>query len=190
MLMIKTWIIVVTIFSFVFISCGPEEKFKGPLTDIKNHQEKLDSVEKVLENIAFDSLELILQEIHQNEKDVKKYFKDDTLDMEFGRAMTDFKGIRKSIKSPELKKKSFQNEIDALQKQFKDLKHDIEKGVLSEEEVKKFTSKEVGDTKMFMDQFSLFHSAAQKSFKVYYTYKDVINKTIQKLKNKHESTPS
>lgn len=179
-----------TLTTLFLVSCGPKEKFEGPLKDINTYQSKLDSVEKVMEDIPFDSLETILKEIHQNEKDVKKYFKDDTLDMMFAQAMTEFKSIRKKIKSPRLKESAFQKEIDALQKQLKDLKHDITNGVLSEEEVQKFTAKEIADSKILIQKFSLFQNTAEKSMDVYYTYKEIIQSTIQKLKDSYENSPA
>lgn len=170
----------------ILFSCGPEEKFKGPLSDIEKYTKKIDSIENLSNEIPYDTLAFILKEVHQFEAEVKKYFKDDTLEMEFARAMNEFKGIRKNMKDPENNKKIFHLEMEGLKKQLNDLEEDIKNGVLSKEEVQKYTAKEVADTKLLLQQFGLFHETADKVLDVYYLNREIIANTIKELKAKRE----
>lgn len=182
--------VVLLSFTTVFTSCGPEEKFKAQLEDINDYQTKLDSVEKVLHSIDFDSLKNVVASAAESEKIVKKIYDSDTLDEEFARAITEFKGIRKNMSKPENKLKVFQEEIDALKNQFTVLEKDIKNGALSEEEVKKYTEREMKDSQLFFNEFKKFYDNTKIVFEVYETYNPKVQKTIKILKEKNEASTS
>lgn len=171
------------IFLAVITACNPASKYKKEIAEIDSSLAVVDSIEQKYNGIEFDSLRMMVDHVLMNEDSIKEYYHPDTLSLYIGIRMNDSKGIRKSLRSIDSKKQNFAEEIATLRLQLKNLKTDIENGVLKEEKIKEYLAKEKEDLNILNLSFNDFYTIQEKQKRYYYSSVPVIDSFLVVLKN-------
>lgn len=174
------------LFGLVLISCSPKSKFEKELQVINDNLETTDSVEKVINNLEYDSLTYMVKTCKENLQLTQKYYTMDTVDQSFANVLTYYKGIKKGVPNAQKLKHDWKEEVAALKSQFENLKHDVENGLLAEEKVKEYKNRESKDLKKLLKEIEVFEKTYKSVADVFYQYNDQIERYIEKLKKMNE----
>ena len=153
----------------VLSACNPETKYADELKEIDTYTKKLDSVETILNGIEFDSLVYMQKTAADNEKLIKRFYVSDTIDQVFAQKLAYNKSVRKFLKKADEEKIKMVNELDALKKQFTNLKTDILNGLYNKEQIKNYLKIEEDDTEMLLKSV-MDYDIIQKRHKTYFYY--------------------
>ena len=175
--------LVIAIGVLTFTSCNPSSKYSAELEEIDSCLTVLDEMEADLNGIEFDSLMLMRNHVLRNEDSIQVYYHPDTLSIEIGKRMNECKGIRKSLEHVETKEAKYRDELVAVRIQFKNLKSDIENGILTEEEVKQYLEDEKLALINLNNSFHDFYILQESQKKFYYSAVPVIDELIEQLKS-------
>ncbi|MCH2232884.1 MAG: hypothetical protein MK078_01435 [Crocinitomicaceae bacterium] len=166
----------------IFTACDPSEQFKEELTEIDSLEVFVNDFEAKYESIEFDSLKLMVEEVEQNERDIKFYYTPDTINEELGKNMLESKSIRKKLKGSESKKMVFGDELNAIKHQLINLRADIEAGLLTAEEIRRYIDEESAALRAFEISFLEFYEIQLFEKQIYYTYVPKVNEFIESIK--------
>lgn len=167
--------------ALTLVSCDPAKEFAAELKTIDSCLTALDSIEQVYKGIEFDSLDLMVTHVLDNESKMKEFYTSDTIDMELGILMNNCKGIRKSMKNVKGKGLAFSDEIFALRQQFGDLKTDVLNGVLEKEKINEYLLEEKAALDKLHKSFFDFYELQKMQSAVYYYSVPKVDAYIQKL---------
>jgi hypothetical protein len=174
----------ISLFSFFAItSCDPAAQHEKEISKIDSCLNVLAEIEEKYNGIEFDSLTFMVDHVLMNEDTMKKYYSPDTLSMDIGVRMNDCKGIRKTMKGVDVKKDDFKKEIEELTIQFTNLKEDILTGVLTDEQINEYLSRELFDLNILDISFIDFYEMQLVQKKYYYSSVPFIDELIVELKN-------
>src|SRR5688572_27625077 len=112
------FIISLSLSALTLVSCDPAKEFEAELKTIDSSLVVLDSIEQTYKGINFDTLDVMVKHVLDNEAKMKNFYASDTIDQQLGILMNNCKGIRKSMKNVKGKGLAFNDEIFALRKQF------------------------------------------------------------------------
>lgn len=163
------------LFSLIFLSsCNPETKYAEELKDIDSYTNKLDSIEIILNGIEFDSLVYMQETAHTNEKLMKRFYVNDTIDESFAQKLAYIKSVRKILSDVKDEQHRMFAELKALKVQLSNLKTDILNGLYNKEQIVNYLNKEKKDVdmlnKMVVD-FNKMQSIEKNYF--YYATPDI-----------------
>lgn len=175
-------VFVLALLGLIFVACNPEKKYASQLTEIANFEERLDSLQSVIENIKFDSLVIIQKAAEMSEKSMKIYYTADTISPDLATKMQFNKMVRKGLQNITLKKRGIGIEMGQLRTQFQNLKQDIKAGLLKEEQIKEFLLKEAEAYQLFADRITETVTSQTEHLKNYYFAKPLIDEYIAKIK--------
>ena len=184
--MINKTLFILLCIAFLFSSCDPAKKYEAEINEIDSSLAVLDTLESQFNGIEFDSLKYMVEHVLRNEDSVKKYYRPDTVSLYIGIRMNESKGIRKTMKNLDSRKKEYGGEIAAMQKQFKDLKADIEEGILKKEDIEKYLAEEKADLEQLNQSFTGFYELQEREKRFYYHAVPTIDSLILALKNEAE----
>ena len=170
---------------FAFQSCLDAEK-KGYLEDISGMNKKLDSLETAFKAMPNDSFTIIKKSAAGLEKEVKKYFTEDTVDHEFARKMNRLRGIRKGTHFISMRQ-VFLDTIFVFQRaQLGMLRDDIENGVGKRDEYRRFVESEKENMTTISSSFNDYKLRFDAMRNGYYNIEGEIRDRIQPFKDKAE----
>ena len=164
-------------------SCDPSNKYQKEIDQIDSSLVVLNDIETTLNGIDFDSLMFMVDHVRSNEDTIKKYYDPDTVSLYIGIRLNESKGIKKTLSEAKGKEIVFRTEIDALKKQFSDLKTDIENGVLKEDKMQEYIQNELQALNILNQSFVSFYDKQKVSKEFYYHSVPVIDSLIVELKN-------
>lgn len=162
-------------------SCDPAKEFETELSTIDSCMQHLDSIEQIHKGINFDSLELMVTHIMENEDKIKNYYVSDTVDRELGELMNNCKGFRKSLKNAKGMGLTFIDEIFAIRKQLENLKTDILNGVFDKEQVKTYLAEEKDALNKLSLKFFDFNHMQQMQVQIYHQAVPKVDAYVAKL---------
>ena len=168
--------------TILFAACNPSDQFKEELAEIDSLEVFVHDFEAKYESIEFDSLKMMVEEVEQNERDIKNFYSPDTVNEELGRQMLECKSIRKKLSGSDSKKMVFGDEINAIKHQFIDLRSDIEAGLLTSEEIRRYIDEESAALRAFEVSFLEFYEIQLVEKKIYYSEVPKVNAFIESIK--------
>lgn len=133
------------------LSCSPEKKYATELQELDVLKQQLDSINTLSATIDYDSLIYMRQTCLEIERQIKAFYKADTINQDFANKMTYIKRVRKSLRDIEFNRNAIEKESKALTKQFNDLDADIRNGALNQEQITQY----LGEEKQAFDNFQL-----------------------------------
>lgn len=165
---ITKWIMVMAgIVALSLTSCDPASKYKTEISEIDSCLSVLDTIETRYYEIEFDSLEMMVAHIKENEALMEEHYSLDTLSLELGKNLNRSKGIRKFFGNVRGQQINFHEEIEALKTQFTNLKTDISNGTLTKEKIDQYLAKEKSDLNMLNKSFTEFYEKQIRAFEIY-----------------------
>jgi len=185
---LKKSLIILILLSGFMVSCNPAEQYKKEIAEIDSCLAKVDSLEILYDGIEFDSLRLMVEHVKANEKDIKNLYQPDTLNEKFGRQMNDCKAIRKRLKNLDREELVLGDEINAVKHQLTDLKEDVLKGVLDEEQIAQFLAVEKKALEKVNLAFMSFYKVQAEEKNRYYVVVPEVDAFIAELKTNREVT--
>lgn len=175
---------VLGIFILLFLgSCDPSNKYQKEIDQIDSSLVLLGDIETALNGIEFDSINYMVDHVMQNEDTIRKYYDPDTVSLYIGQRLNECKGVRKTLHGAKDKEYVYRMEIEALRKQFFDLKSDIENGVLKEEKMEEYIQNELTALNLLNESFTKFYNLQNNSKQYFYFAAPVIDSLIIELKN-------
>jgi len=171
----------------VLSACNPETKYADELKEIDSYTKKLDTVEAVLNGIEFDSLVYMQEMASSNEKLIKRFYINDTLDEDFAQKLTYNKSVRKFLKGVDEEKVKMYDELKALTNQFEYLKTDILNGLYNKEQISNYLSVEKKDTDMLIKSVTEFEKIQKLNKSYFYFSTPSINTYLTKIMNEKQS---
>ena len=140
---------------FLATSCLDSEK-KIHIQRIDELTSQLDSLEQSYKAMPLDSFSYIRETALNNENKIKLYFSEDTIDVEFARAMNRYKAIRKGSKFI-MQKRNFLDTVFTFQhSQLEKLKTDIQNGVGKRDKYATYVDAELDNQSMIIQSFNDF----------------------------------
>ncbi len=167
---------------FSFVSCDPSSQFSGEISTIDSCLTQLDELEDVYNEIDFDTLELMVMHVKENEAHISDLYRPDTINTELGQMMTDAKSVRKRLSKVRNYQETYFNELNELKHQFINLKEDILAGLLAEEEINNYLKTEMAALTTFELMFLDFNKVQQEEKERYDVTTPGIDAFVQKLK--------
>lgn len=175
-----------TIALFSITSCDPASQYKTELDEIESYLSRIDSLETKFDGIDFDSLNLMVEHVKENEALIKELYQPDTLNEQFGRLMNDSKMIRKTLADVGGFETSIGDELNAIKHQLIDLKGDILAGLFSDEQIREYIDIEKEALAKVDEVFSNFYSTQEEETRRFYDVVPKVDAFIEDLKEKSE----
>ncbi len=174
-------IILIMSLAFVGTACLDSEK-KAHIMRIDQMSAKLDSVNKIYTALPLDSFSIIREKAQNNESYIKQYYVDDTIDVDFARAMNRYKAIRKGSGFVS-QKRSFLDTVFTFQiSQLDKLKIDISNGVGKREKYSSYIDSEEENISLILSSFNDFRARFNHLRDEYYELNPIVEDMIEKLK--------
>lgn len=155
-------------FAFVISSCDPAKEFETEIKSIDSCISVLDKIDSLFKGIEFDSLNVMVDHVNNNEELMREYYTSDTIDQLLGSYMNSCKGIRKSLNNLETTKTDFADEIAAIYSQLNNLKTDVSNGVFEKKEIDKYLATEKEALNKLNLSFTEFYTIQRDQKGVYY----------------------
>jgi DNA integrity scanning protein DisA with diadenylate cyclase activity len=171
----------------VLSACNPEVKYADELKEIDTYTKKLDTVESVLNGIEFDSLIYMQEVASSNEKLIKRFYVNDTINQDFAQKLTYNKSVRKFLKGADKEKVKMYNELNALKSQFANLKTDIINGLYNKEQISNYLSVEKKDSDMLLKSVTEFDKIQKLNKSYFYFATPSISAYLTKIMNEKQS---
>lgn len=184
----------VTNLSFLFIilsiglvSCDPASQYKTEIAQIDSCLAELDTLENLYDGIEFDSLNMMVKHVEENEALIKELYEPDTLNATFGRQMTDSKAIRKTLKDVDKDKMIYGDELNAVKHQFMDLREDVLNGALNDDQIEEYLNVEKAALSKVKLAFLSFYNVQNQEKYRYYMVVPQVDLFIEGLKAKRDT---
>ncbi len=174
------------LFVFVFWGCSPEEKYANQLTEIERYTTKLDSIEKVISGIDFDSLAFMQETAESNEKIIERYFHTDTIDANFAKKLALNKSVKLTLKNILSQKEKMFLEVEELKNQFTNLRVDIINGMYDEAQIENYFRTEKQDTDSLLKSIDEFMEIEKIQRQYFYKSNEEVSKFATKLMHENQ----
>ena len=174
-------IILILSLAFVGTACLDSEK-KAHIARIDQMSAELDSVNKIYTALPLDSFSIIREIAQNNESYIKQYYVDDTIDVDFARAMNRYKAIRKGSGFIS-QKRNFLDTVFTFQiSQLDKLKTDISNGVGKREKYGSYIDSEEVNINLIRSSFNDFQERFNHLRNEYYELNPIVEDMVEKLK--------
>jgi hypothetical protein len=181
--MIKYITILISVFAFT--SCLDAER-KAHLDKLDGMIHQLDSLKSNYAKIPLDSINLIREHVNNNERYIKNYYLDDTLDVDFARAMNRYRGIRKGSGYIVEKRIFLDTVFDFQLNQMKKLHTDISNGTGKRDKYEQFVKGEEENVNLILSSFKDFSERFSFMRKEFNEINPMIESIIERLKQGEE----
>ncbi|MDA7804071.1 hypothetical protein N8987_05795 [Crocinitomix sp.] len=175
------------VLSGLIVSCNPAEQYKSEIAQIDSCLNVLDSLTVLFDGIEFDSLELMVAHVENNEAQIKQLYQPDTLMESFGNLMNESKTVRKKLSVVGKDQLAIGDELDTLKHQFGALKMDILNGLFDDQQIVEYLTIEKAALSKVDAAFSNFYQMQKKEKSRYYYTVPELDAFIEILKTKNEA---
>jgi hypothetical protein len=159
---------------------------KVHITQLEGMIEQLDSIKEIYSLMPTDSINLIRELVNNNEKYIKAYYFDDTLDVDFARAMNRYRGIRKGAGHIVEKRIFLDTVFDFQVRQLEKLKSDIANNSGKRDKYAQYVSGEQENVTLIITSYRDFDGRFVFMRNEFNEVNPVIEKVIEKLKRGEE----
>jgi hypothetical protein len=181
----KHLILFTSFLSLTLISCLDVEK-KEHLSELEKMNFTLDSLHEVYLNIPLDSFSIMRETAVKNEKIIKTYYVDDTIDVEFARAMNRYKAIRKGSGAIN-QRRFFLDTIFVFQKQqLEKLTNDINNSLGKRDKYASYLEAEKGNITLIHTNLGELSSRFLHLQNEFHELNPIIGKMVERLINENE----
>lgn len=139
--------------SLILSSCLDAEK-KAHFRSIDKMVETLDSLEAEFKALPNDSFVIIKKEAYQIENQVKTYFVEDTIDIQFARRMNHIRDIRKGSDFILMRKMFLDTIFDFQRNQLQVLREDIQNGSGKRDAYDSYVDSEIANVEIISSSFN------------------------------------
>jgi hypothetical protein len=166
-------------------ACLDAEK-KERIAELDRMTFQLDSIKEAFVILPLDSINLIREHVNNNEKYIKTYYFDDTLDVEFARAMNRYRGIRKGAGHVVGKKVFLDTIIDFQLGQLEKLKTDISNNSGKREKYEQYVNGERENVSLIISSYRDFEMRFSLMRSEFNEVNPIIEEVIARLKRGEE----